>query len=275
MSTPSRPGPAAPSTSTAATPPTGTGSTRPSARSRPTPTAPPTPTCCASRCRATWGIDLYLKDESTHPTGTLKHRLARSLFLYALCNGWIRPGTPGHRGVQRLHRGLRGVLRPAARPAVHRGDAAHAPSREKIALIEFHGGRCHLVDDPRDGLRRGRRAGRGDRRPLHGPVHLRRAGHRLARQQQHRRVDLRQLALERHPVPGLDRRRRRHRRHLRDHRPLRPLPQHDTRLCVVDPENSALLRRLGRRRPGRHRATAAPASRASAGRGWSRASCPA
>ena len=24
------------------------------------------------------GIDLYLKDESTHPTGSLKHRLARS-----------------------------------------------------------------------------------------------------------------------------------------------------------------------------------------------------
>ena len=33
------------------------------------------------------GIDLYFKDESTHPTGSLKHRLARSLFLYALCNG--------------------------------------------------------------------------------------------------------------------------------------------------------------------------------------------
>ena len=39
------------------------------------------------------GIDLYLKDESTHPTGSLKHRLARSLFLYALCNGHIRKGT--------------------------------------------------------------------------------------------------------------------------------------------------------------------------------------
>ena len=29
---------------------------------------------------AEWGIDLYLKDESTHPTGSLKHRLGRSLF---------------------------------------------------------------------------------------------------------------------------------------------------------------------------------------------------
>ena len=39
------------------------------------------------------GVDIYLKDESTHPTGSLKHRLARSLFLYALCNGWIKEGT--------------------------------------------------------------------------------------------------------------------------------------------------------------------------------------
>ena len=42
---------------------------------------------------AEWGIDLYLKDESNHPTGSLKHRLARSLFLYGLCNGWIGEGT--------------------------------------------------------------------------------------------------------------------------------------------------------------------------------------
>ena len=38
------------------------------------------------------GIELYFKDESSHPTGSLKHRLARSLFLYALCNGWLKPG---------------------------------------------------------------------------------------------------------------------------------------------------------------------------------------
>ena len=37
-------------------------------------------------------IALYLKDEYSHPTGSLKHRLARSLFLYALCNGWIGEG---------------------------------------------------------------------------------------------------------------------------------------------------------------------------------------
>jgi len=39
-------------------------------------------------------IHLYLKDESTHPTGSLKHRLARSLFLHGLCSGWIHRGRP-------------------------------------------------------------------------------------------------------------------------------------------------------------------------------------
>ena len=38
-------------------------------------------------------VDLYLKDESSHPSGSLKHRLARSLILYGLCNGWIRKDT--------------------------------------------------------------------------------------------------------------------------------------------------------------------------------------
>ena len=39
------------------------------------------------------GVSFYLKDESTHPTGSLKHRLARSLFLYGICNGKILEGT--------------------------------------------------------------------------------------------------------------------------------------------------------------------------------------
>ena len=42
---------------------------------------------------ATPGIHLYLKDESAHITGSLKHRLARSLFLYGLSNGWIHHNT--------------------------------------------------------------------------------------------------------------------------------------------------------------------------------------
>lgn len=95
-----------------------------------------------------WGIDLYLKDESTHPTGSLKHRLARSLFLYGLCNGWIRPGKPviesssGSTAVSEAYfASLIGVPFIAVMPAT--------TSREKTRLIEFHGGTCHLVQDPR------------------------------------------------------------------------------------------------------------------------------
>lgn len=94
-----------------------------------------------------WGIDLYLKDESTHTTGSLKHRLARSLFLYGLCNGWIRPGKPvieassGSTAVSEAYfAGLIGVPFIAV--------MAKTTSQAKIDLIEFHGGRCHLVDDP-------------------------------------------------------------------------------------------------------------------------------
>ncbi|MGH3496561.1 MAG: PLP-dependent cysteine synthase family protein [Nocardioidaceae bacterium] len=93
------------------------------------------------------GVELYLKDESVHPTGSLKHRLARSLFLYALCNGWIGPGTTvieassGSTAVSEAHFArLLGIPFVAVMPAL--------TSREKIELIEFHGGRCHLVDDP-------------------------------------------------------------------------------------------------------------------------------
>lgn len=95
-----------------------------------------------------WGIDLYLKDESTHPTGSLKHRLARSLFLYGLCNGWIRPDKPvieassGSTAVSEAYFAkLIGVPFIAVMP--------RTTSREKCRLIEFHGGRCHFVDDPR------------------------------------------------------------------------------------------------------------------------------
>lgn len=38
------------------------------------------------------GIRFLLKDESTHPSGSLKHRLARSLLLHALRANHLRPG---------------------------------------------------------------------------------------------------------------------------------------------------------------------------------------
>jgi len=55
--------------------------------------ASPTLTCIRFRCHRSGGISLYLKDESVHPTGSLKHRLARSLVLYGLCNNWINEDT--------------------------------------------------------------------------------------------------------------------------------------------------------------------------------------
>jgi cysteine synthase A len=95
---------------------------------------------------ADWGIDLYLKDESTHPTGSLKHRLARSLFLYALCNGWIHEGTTvveassGSTAVSEAYFArMIGLPFVAVMPA--------STSQEKIELIEFYGGKCHLVSD--------------------------------------------------------------------------------------------------------------------------------
>jgi cysteine synthase len=94
-----------------------------------------------------WGIDLYLKDESTHPTGSLKHRLARSLFLYGLCNGWIGEGT----AVVEASSGSTAVSEAYFAKMLDLPFIAVMPrktSPEKIALIEHYGGRCHLVDDP-------------------------------------------------------------------------------------------------------------------------------
>ena len=93
-----------------------------------------------------WGIDLYLKDESTHPTGSLKHRLARSLFLYGLCNGWIDEGvtvieaSSGSTAVSEAY-----FARMLGLPFVAVVPATISP--EKVALIEQCGGRCHAVDD--------------------------------------------------------------------------------------------------------------------------------
>ena len=91
------------------------------------------------------GIDLYLKDESTHPTGSLKHRLARSLFLYALCNGWVREGST----IVEASSGSTAVSEAYFARLLQLPFVAVMPrstSAEKIAQIEFHGGRCHFVD---------------------------------------------------------------------------------------------------------------------------------
>ena len=189
---------------------------------------------------AEWDIDLYLKDESVHPTGSLKHRLARSLFLYALCNGWIVEGTTvieassGSTAVSEAYFArLLGLPFVAVMPA--------STSREKIELIEFYGGRCHLVDDPSTIYAESRR------------LATETGGHYMDQfTYAERATDWRgnnniaesifeQLAQERHPVPawvvvgaGTGGTSATIGRFVRFRR-------YDTRLCVVDPENSAFF----------------------------------
>ena len=189
---------------------------------------------------AEWAIDLYLKDESVHPTGSLKHRLARSLFLYALCNGWIREGTTiieassGSTAVSEAYFArLLGLPFVAVMP--------RSTSPEKIELIEFQGGRCHLVDDPSSIYDESRRLAQET------------GGHYLDQfTYAERATDWRgnnniaesifsQLSHERHPVPswvvvgaGTGGTSATIGRFIRYRR-------FDTRLCVVDPENSAFF----------------------------------
>ena len=95
------------------------------------------------------GIDFYFKDEAAHPTGSLKHRLARSLFLYALCNGRLHAGQPvvdassGSTAISEAwFARLLGLPFTAVMPA------CTAP--RKILAVEALGGVCDLVDNPAD-----------------------------------------------------------------------------------------------------------------------------
>ncbi|HEX3917396.1 MAG TPA: PLP-dependent cysteine synthase family protein [Caulobacteraceae bacterium] len=95
------------------------------------------------------GVRLYLKDESTHPSGSLKHRLARSLILYGLCNGRIGrattlfDATSGSTAVSEAYFARLIGLRFVA-------VAPRATSRAKLEAIRFEGAEIHFVDDPRD-----------------------------------------------------------------------------------------------------------------------------
>ncbi len=90
-------------------------------------------------------VDIYLKDESTHPTGSLKHRLARSLFLYALCNGKLCETTTvieassGSTAVSEAYFAqMLGVPFVAVMP--------RSTAQSKIDKITLYGGECHFVD---------------------------------------------------------------------------------------------------------------------------------
>jgi cysteine synthase A len=95
------------------------------------------------------GIAIYLKDETTHLTGSLKHRLARSLFLYALSSGYIHEGTTvveassGSTAISEAYFArLIGVPYIAVVPT--------STSQAKIEAIEFYGGSCHFVENAGD-----------------------------------------------------------------------------------------------------------------------------
>jgi cysteine synthase A len=192
------------------------------------------------------GIDLYLKDESTHPTGSLKHRLARSLLLYGLCNGWIGPETTlvesssGSTAVSEAYFArLLGLPFVAVMP--------RTTSKDKVAKIEFQGGRCAFVDDPREVYAASRR------------IAAETGGHYLDQFTfAERATDWRgnnniaesifaQMRLERHPIPawvvcgaGTGGTSATIGRFVR-YRRL------STRLCVVDPERSVFHRHFADR----------------------------
>lgn len=185
-----------------------------------------------------WGIDLYLKDESVHPTGSLKHRLARSLFLHALCNGWIKRGTTiveassGSTAVSEAYFArMLGLPFVAVMPA--------STSKEKCELIEFQGAQCHLVDDPAQVVAEAKSVARE------------RDGHFMDQfTYAERATDWRgnnniaesifqQMSQERHPIPewivvgaGTGGTSATIGRYVRYQR-------YCTKICVVDPENSA------------------------------------
>jgi cysteine synthase A len=203
---------------------------------------------------AEWGIDVYLKDESTHPTGSLKHRLARSLFLYALCNGWIREGTTvveassGSTAVSEAYFAkMLGLPFVAVMP--------RSTSKEKCELIEFQGGSCHFVDDPSALYEEARRVAAAAPASSGG-------GHYMDQfTYAERATDWRgnnniaesvfeQMAQERHACPcwvvvgaGTGGTSATIGRYLRYQR-------HATRLCVVDPENSAFFEGWRQHDPG-------------------------
>ncbi|GAB7142091.1 PLP-dependent cysteine synthase family protein [Mycobacterium riyadhense] len=191
-----------------------------------------------------WGTDgnveLYLKDETTHITGSLKHRLARSLFLYALCNGWIEEGTTvveassGSTAISEAYfAALLGLPFIAVVPA--------ATSASKIALIESQGGRCHFVENSSQVYAEAAR------------LAAETGGHYLDQfTNAERATDWRgnnniaesiyiQMREEQHPIPdwivvgaGTGGTSATIGRYIRYRR-------HMTRLCVVDPENSAFF----------------------------------
>lgn len=93
------------------------------------------------------GIDFYFKDEASHPSGSLKHRLARSLYLYSLCNGRLRQGqavVDASSGSTAISEAWFARLLGLRFSAVMPSNTAPGKIRDVRAL----GAQCELIDDP-------------------------------------------------------------------------------------------------------------------------------
>ena len=221
-----------------------------------------------------WGVQLYLKDESTHRTGSLKHRLARSLFLFGLVNGWIREGTTiveASSGSTAVSEAYFAQLLGLPFIAV----MTRTTSPEKIALIEQFGGSCHLVDHAAEVY------------AAAAELAADTGGHYMDQfTYAERATDWRgnnniaesifgQLALEEHPSPAGS---------WSGPAPAGPAPRsagtcgitatrRDWPSSIRKIPRSIRAGATARRRRDRQAAAGLTASRASAGPGWSRASC--
>ncbi len=183
------------------------------------------------------GIDIYLKDESTHPTGSLKHRLARSLFLYAICNGWIGPNTP----IIESSSGSTAVSEAYFARLLGLRFIAVVPKKtasSKIEQIEFYGGEAHFVERSNEIYSESRRLAE----QLNGHymdqfTYAERATDWRGNNNIANSI-FEQMKLEEHPIPkwiimsaGTGGTSATIGRFIR-------YQQHQTKLCVVDPENS-------------------------------------
>jgi cysteine synthase A len=196
----------------------------------------PLPSAWSSRV----DVQLYLKDETTHITGSLKHRLARSLFLYALCNGWVGENTTvieassGSTAVSEAYfAAMLGLPFIAVMPA--------STSSAKIALIEKQGGRCHFVAESSQMYAESERLAEETGGHYLDQFTYAEAATDWRGNNNIAESIFEQLRAEQHPIPewivvgaGTGGTSATIGRFIRYRR-------HATRLCVVDPENSAFF----------------------------------
>ncbi|MFB6715351.1 MULTISPECIES: PLP-dependent cysteine synthase family protein [unclassified Streptomyces] len=184
-------------------------------------------------------VEIYVKDESAHPTGSMKYRLVRAMFCEAIASGAIRADTPviaatgGAVAVAGAHFArLLGLMFTAVVPA--------KTSVDVLARIEGEGGRWQVGEQPPAAVQEEARA-LAERLGGHFLDHFTDAGRAVAGWGEPTIADeiFVQLSGEPHPIPkwivtgaGTGATSAAVGRHLRQH-------GHPTRLAVVDPENSA------------------------------------